>query len=128
MEERTIYMLFCEKTRKAYIGQTAGTAKGRVDEHFQKLRAGIHGSRLLQHDFDKYGEKSFIYFDLEKCHIRANNVPNNQEKKWMEKFNTYNPHFGYNYADPFYGNGIKDHVKRCEYVAEKFKFPVDLLI
>lgn len=128
MRSNTVYLLYCNETNRAYIGQTLTRLDGRISKHLQKLRAGKHSSRLLQHDFDQYGEKAFGYFVLEECYIRANNVPNNQEKKWMERFNTYNPHFGYNYADPFYGNGIKDHVKRCEYVAEKFKFPVDLLI
>lgn len=128
MRTNKVYMLFCESTRRAYIGQTLSPLDYRIHEHFKLLRTGKHTSRLLQHDFDKYGEKAFRYFVLEECNIRANNVKFNQEKKWMERFNTYNPHFGYNYSDPFYGNGIKDHVKRCEYVSEKFEFPVELLI
>lgn len=49
----------------SYIGQTGMNFGDRWDHHRVMLRANKHGNRLLQDDWNKYGEQSFVFEPVE---------------------------------------------------------------
>lgn len=85
-----IYAIHNLISGKKYIGQSINCTK-RYYEHFKLLRAGTHHSKHLQHSFNKYGEKVFIFGIIEEC-------PKEQlclrEHYWIKYFDSYNN--GYN--------------------------------
>lgn len=72
-----VYSIECTETWKSYIGITSchfeyqrdiagGFAKlPRFANHRRNLSKGIHPSREMQFDWDKYGENAFVYTCLE---------------------------------------------------------------
>ena len=125
MPKGCVYAVLCTETKRMYVGRHNSGNRKRA--HFNALRAGKHKSRLMQHDFDKYGEISFQFITLQEGEIKSNSGKDNIERYWMERLQTYNPHFGYNYLDPFFVNGIRDPEKKRKFIAEKYDFPVELL-
>src|SRR5258708_5720983 len=58
-----IYSIVSLKTDRNYIGQSCNIRR-RWYEHRSALRSGHHHSRLLQEDWDKFGEASFFFVEL----------------------------------------------------------------
>lgn len=63
-----IYCLINIKNGKRYVGSSKNIAK-RIWEHRANLRHNSHDNRHLQNAWNKYGEKCFDFFVLEKCNI-----------------------------------------------------------
>lgn len=55
-----IYRIFNIKTNKEYIGSSLN-CKYRQLQHFQALKYRRHKNKILQEDYNKYGEESFRY-------------------------------------------------------------------
>lgn len=55
-----VYKLICLVNQKIYIGRTSNL-DNRIKTHFTKLRNGNHINQFLQDDFNRYGEKNFIF-------------------------------------------------------------------
>ncbi|MBU1362893.1 MAG: GIY-YIG nuclease family protein [Gammaproteobacteria bacterium] len=53
-----VYSIRNYKTAREYIGSSKDIKK-RVSRHFQELRFGTHGNRILQEDFVANGERAF---------------------------------------------------------------------
>lgn len=53
---------------KRYIGSSSDL-QARRRYHFGRLRRGVHSNAYLQHSFDKYGEKAFVFEILEFVEI-----------------------------------------------------------
>jgi|ERR1019366_7617300 group I intron endonuclease len=53
---------------KCYVGQTVNF-RNRKNEHYYKLRKGIHHNPLLQNTFNKHGESSLIFTKLLVCSL-----------------------------------------------------------
>jgi len=58
----SIYQITNNCTGRSYIGKTC-EYKHRFKQHLTLLKQGKHHSKLMQHDFDKYGERS-LQLDL----------------------------------------------------------------
>lgn len=75
---------------KIYIG-SAKYIKARFSWHYRALENNNHHSILLQRAWNKYGEDSFIFFNLEitECLLI-------REQYWMDRLSSYHPDSGYN--------------------------------
>lgn len=60
-----IYQIKNTLNGRFYIGASTNNFKQRWSEHKSLLRKGIHGSFLLQEDWNKYGESAFTFEILE---------------------------------------------------------------
>ena len=75
---------------KIYIGSSINL-KSREYKHFWMLNKNIHDNNYLQHSFNKFGEKLFIFSILEKC----------EQKSLIEKENYYINEYKYIYIRLF---------------------------
>lgn len=86
---------------RVYVGKT-GCGYYRFYLHIGLLKRGKHSSKSLQSDFDKYGEKSFVYRTL------FENLDEQEAKRleifMMKVLKSQNPTYGYNDSDRS-GNG-----------------------
>ncbi len=85
-----IYKITNLKTGKIYVGQSKNVYH-RKKEHFTALRKGCHENKLMQADWNK-DNHGFRFDVLEFCPIAK---LNDQERYWILKLNTLQPH-GYN--------------------------------
>jgi group I intron endonuclease len=60
-----IYMIFCEESRKAYIGSSVSIYH-RFYTHAWKLEGSDHHTRHLQHAYNHYGAGAFKFLILER--------------------------------------------------------------
>jgi len=60
-----IYKIFNKANGRAYFGSTIHEKK-RLATHLRHLRKGKHKNRLLQRDFDVFGEDSFEFSVIER--------------------------------------------------------------
>ena len=74
-----IYGIQNTLTGKWYVGQSTNVYN-RMSFHFSELRRGIHFSRQMQADFDKYGPDAFRKELLEVC---EQDQLNEIEQKWI---------------------------------------------
>ena len=89
-----IYAIQHAKTGRIYIGRSADV-ESRVKSHLNALRNGTHNSKLMQKDYDEYGEAYFV-FELDAVEYSA---AGKEEAQWMDKFHTDDPEIGYNGND-----------------------------
>ena len=110
-----IYKIECIKNGRVYVGQTINF-DGRIKCHIQQLRRHKHRVKLMQEDFDRYGELAFVPSVIkkapERCVQCADGMPRRissiEEKEMMLRYKSYLPEFGYNYKDQyFYPHGGK---------------------
>lgn len=100
-ETEYIYLLKCISNGKCYVGRTT-KPRFRKKLHINNLKANRHINKLMQEDFNKYGENHFVFEIVEE---RASGDKHNhrnptREQEWMIKLKTYDKRFGYNYNDP----------------------------
>lgn len=107
-----IYIIVCKATNRIYVGRTNAVAH-RYEEHLSALRHNRHYVKLMQTDFNKYGEDSFEYI------VIMRDVSGRREKECMERLETYNPLKGYNYLDQTLG-GKKKRKDRVREIAIKY--------
>lgn len=83
--ERTycIYRIVCFPTGRVYIGLTHNP-KHRRNEHFSKLKKGLHPNPRLQRAYDKHGKEAFFFEVLERG-LSAEQV-GEREQHWIETF------------------------------------------
>ena len=113
-----IYKLECVKTGRIYIGKTRNP-KSRKEQHFSSLRNGKHPVKLMQSDYNKYGEEGFDFAVLEIVERKPVEIDLNQtrytdslrEKELMEQYKSYLPEQGYNYGDAYFRNIVHPHKK-----------------
>jgi group I intron endonuclease len=84
-----IYQIVNTKTKRSYIGATKNFVR-RVSVHMSILKNGTHSSSLMQKDFDKYGEDSFIFGLLIEC-TKEELVSKEKEllNRYKPSYNTY---------------------------------------
>ena len=95
---RTIYAIQHNKTKRIYVGSSVN-AKKRYLSHMTSLRNHKHPNKLMQEDFDAYGE-DYSLFLLEEIKEYSNR---SKEYEWMHKLGTYDPEVGYNFKDALKG-------------------------
>lgn len=92
-----IYMIMNLINNKLYIGSTKNFRK-RKNEHFNSLRKNKHYSSHLQNAWNKYGEKNFIFMEVEQ--IEDENNLFNREASWIIFKKSTDCKFGYNLGLP----------------------------
>lgn len=88
-----IYAIKNKINNKIYIGQS-NDIENRWRCHRSHLRRGVHQNQHLQGAWNKYGEDNFDFFILELCEIY--NI-DELERCYIEKYNSMNSEYGYNY-------------------------------
>lgn len=91
-KEIGVYSVTNLKNGKRYVGSSIDL-KGRKDVHFSNLRRGISSHKYLKEDYDKYGERSFIFEILEYC---EKEIRFEREQYWMNYYKSCDREFGYN--------------------------------
>lgn len=95
MARQGVYCIYNLKTKKRYIGSASKSLTKRLWQHRRSLNFDRHYNKYLQAAWNKYGESSFEFLVLEKCH------PDDciaREQFWMDKFQSYKKPFGYNFS------------------------------
>lgn len=100
-----IYLIKNKANGKIYVGRTRKFFN-RKKLHLNGLRAGRHPNRIMQDDFNMYGEESFEFEVVEESEKGFGRTC--IEKQWMIKLKTYDVNYGYNCNDPcFMHRGCK---------------------
>lgn len=84
-----IYSIFHIDSGRHYIGSAVDIARRRR-EHFCKLRKAIHPNAKLQNAWNKYGEESFKFVVLDRCHRKELIV---EEQQFIVAANSVNGGF-----------------------------------
>jgi group I intron endonuclease len=95
-----VYLWKCLVSGKCYVGSASISFKDRKKSHLSDLRRGIHYNRYFQAAWNKYGEDTFEYWELEVC-------PPDQcierEQYWLDLYQAADSRYGYNLS-PTAGN------------------------
>lgn len=105
-EKGTIYKIENLVNGKVYVGQTSNF-KARRRNHCNLLIRGSHYNRHLQKSWNKYGKSNFKIYILEQGNYSPQEL-DALEIKYIEKFKTHDPQYGYNKT---YGGGGVRHTK-----------------
>lgn len=92
---RKIYAIKHNITKRIYIGSTSQSVEMRYRHHISTLRHKKHSSKLMQKDFNEFGEDYSVYIlgDI-------NNIDEkDKEYEFMKEHDTFNPDKGYNQGD-----------------------------
>lgn len=100
----TIYLLRNTENGKVYVGRTSKFSS-RKKLHINNLRANRHPNTMLQEDFNKYGEKAFVFQPI--FETKQNLTNTHLEQAFMVALKTYDNAFGYNLKDPYFFNNGK---------------------
>lgn len=96
MSTYTIYAIKCIETKRMYIGRTRQPVEERIKAHLTLLRSKKHTNKLMQEDYNRYGEDTFEYYELE---IGIEFKDRSREVFYMDKYKTCNSKYGYNTND-----------------------------
>ena len=88
---REVYAIQHNKTKRIYIG-SSGRTEHRLHDHLKLLRRGKHENKLMQDDYNKYGE-DYSFYKLDEI---PSEFESYREYFWMSVFNTYSEETGYN--------------------------------
>lgn len=113
---RYVYAIQHNVTKRIYIGSSNCIEK-RYKQHIIDLRRGKHTAKLMQKDFDEYGE-NFSLFQLD---IIDSQINNDLEYIYMNKYNTFDESIGYNQGDKNY-KGYKEIIVK---ISEGLPIPND---
>lgn len=114
----TIYLLRNTKNGKVYVGRTSKFEE-RKKLHINNLRANRHPNKMLQEDFDKYGEKAFVFQAVFETEINLANT--HLEQAFMVALKTYDDDYGYNRKDPYFFNSGKPTKNYTELMEQQLK-------
>ena len=92
---KEIYAIKHKITKRIYIGSTARRIEKRYLEHLYTLRKGQHPCKLMQEDYDKYGEQ----YDVYRLGVISNVTEKAKEYEAMIEHNTFDTRYGYNQGD-----------------------------
>lgn len=110
-----IYALRNTITGRVYVGRTHNV-DFRIQQHMSRLKSGTHQNKLMQMDYDLYGNCSFRY---ETLYSAENLTRTRKEGEYMLRFKTYDKRYGYNYMDPFFRDRRGMPTKNLTMVMEK---------
>lgn len=91
--EGVVYSITNINNGKKYIGSTVDYKK-RVRAHINGLKGSYHENRLLQEDFDTYGENSFKFEILHETSSEDDRYK--MEESTIHRLRTFEPDIGYN--------------------------------
>lgn len=108
----SVYCVLNIYTNRRYVGSTTKFSK-RKTHHLYDLRNKIHSSKLLQEDYEKYGEDSLKFFILEDVETFNLDELINREQYWIDK---YKPEYNVNqiagYRFPKKTEEAKDRIRK----------------
>lgn len=87
-----IYSITNKINKKVYVGQTDNYAR-RYYQHILKLSTGRSPIKLLQEDFNKYGESNFEFKVEQECALEE---LDKLEQFYINKLNAFEDNGGYN--------------------------------
>lgn len=92
-----IYAIKCGLNGKVYIGQSKNI-KQRISLHKCDLKHGRHPNKLLQEDYNKYGEDSFSFIILKQleCEGFCQSKLDDFEVYFIKAYNSTDTECGYN--------------------------------
>ena len=96
-----VYQIRCIPTGKVYVGSAVDLFK-RWEQHRRTLRKSEHRNRYLQHAWDKYGEKQFVFEILEfvdVSHLLE------AEQEWIDSTACVDKDRGFNIRDTAESSG-----------------------
>ena len=96
--EDYIYSIKCKANGKRYIGRSI-RPKVRMKNHVSLLKNHRHPVKMLQSDFDMYGEDGFDFTVIAENTGGKTGRGGNEEYSYMRKYKTYDERYGYNYSD-----------------------------
>ena len=99
-----IYLLRNNANGKVYVGRT-GKFDDRKKMHINELRLNRHSNKMLQDDYNKYGEDVFSFEIVFKTEMHLTRT--NLEQAFMVALRTYDDRYGYNRKDPYFFNNGK---------------------
>ena len=88
-----LYLICCLSTKKYYIG-CSNHVQRRLTAHKAKLKRQCHENRMLQKDFDQYGEQNFLF---QKLYLGVGSDKTELEKLETLVLQTLNPENRYNF-------------------------------
>ena len=91
-----VYKIQNKANGKFYIGSTIDFER-RKREHFGELKRGMHHSKKMQDDYDKYGQNYFSMSIIENC---ADDARLDREQYYIDLYDASNN--GYNISDSAY--------------------------
>lgn len=100
-----VYLIRCYRGMKVYVGSSLDIGR-RWDKHRYTLRKGKHPCRLLQRDWNRYGEGAFefeVVYNLE-MHYRdkARLALVGLEQRFIDRYRASDPKYGYNVLSKAY--------------------------
>lgn len=105
-----VYALLHEPTGKIYVGRTEREPEYRVRQHICALRNHYHPNKIMQSDYDEYGDKYsyyVLYISSDFSSVRG------KEREFMGLLKTRDPKYGYNTNDHSRDLSIKDFKKNA---------------
>ena len=102
-----IYVITNNVNQKKYVGRTKNP-ENRFKAHMFALKSRAHYNKLLQMDFDKYGEEAF---SMEVVDYGNNLRMGFHETRWITFLQTYKEEYGYNTKEPSVKNFENDGSK-----------------
>lgn len=120
-----IYKIENDVTHKVYIGQSIHLTT-RYNEHLCALRRGVHYLKVLQDEFNEYGENHFSFNVLEECSVTD---LDDRETYWLDAYGGYQSDTVYNKvnggrhhkgdSNPMYGHVWSE--QRCSEQSARMK-------
>ena len=93
----TVYTITNKITGRTYVGKTSRRfPPARIAKHFEALRSNRHKVEMMQDDFNKYGEDSFVVHYLDSFDELEGD---RMEVFMMKVLRSQDRRFGYNYKD-----------------------------
>lgn len=83
--QRCVYRITCKENGRVYIGSTSNYYM-RSKSHLSLLRRGKHNKQEFQEDFEKFGEKAFVFEVVEEPKGDLLEA----EAKWFDKYGKLN--------------------------------------
>jgi group I intron endonuclease len=80
-----VYQIKCIINNKIYIGSSM-RIKERWSRHKSNLRRGYHSNKVLQRDWNNYGEENFEFSVLERCPIEKLHA---YEQKYLDELQPF---------------------------------------
>lgn len=81
-----IYIIENNVNGMVYVGKSKAPYM-RFKEHMAALKKGIHHNWIFQNDFNKYGENSFSFMQIEEC---SDKEAFKKEADWTNYFRRFN--------------------------------------
>lgn len=112
-----VYKIINIRNNKIYIGSAKNISK-RFSDHLSRLRHNKHNNKLLQKEFNEYGESKFLFEVVEKCVEKDIFV---KEQYYLDTLQPFGDK-GYNILYKVDGwSGYKHNEDMKKYMSEKMK-------